>query len=99
MNPILHGLFLHPNLRGEEPICTPPLCNFKAELVEQKYLVGVVGLTLNFFLITNWGDDVTPQVDDVTILVKKRYFFSFAQVFITIRSIVQVLIFKGYFIV
>jgi len=47
-------------------------------------LVGVVGLMLKF-LILNCGDDVIPQVDDVTRLVKKR-FFSFIQVFIIISG-------------
>jgi len=39
----------------------------------------VVGLIL-IFLIINWSDNVIPEVDDVTFLVKKQ-FFSFAQVF------------------
>jgi len=46
-------------------------------------LIGVVGLILNF-LILNWGEDVIPQIDDVTFLVKKQFF---AQVFITFWSI------------
>jgi len=36
-----------------------------------------VGLILNF-LITTWGDDVIPQLDDVTFLVKKRFYVFFS---------------------
>jgi len=46
------------------------------------------------FLIINWGVIVNLQVDDVTLLVKKRLFSS-AQVFIF--HLVYVLIFKCYF--
>jgi len=40
-------------------------------------LVSVVGLTHKFFSIINWVDDVITQLDDVTILLKKRIFFFF----------------------
>jgi len=43
-------------------------------LLRTKYLVGVVGLILSF-LIINLDGDVISQVDDVTFLVKIRFFF------------------------
>jgi len=43
----------------------------------------VIGLTHNFFSIINWVDDVIAQLDDVTILVKKRIFFLLHRLFIT----------------
>jgi len=41
INPILHGLLLHGILGGGRELVV--------EFEEQKYLVGVVGLTLNLF--------------------------------------------------
>jgi len=43
---ILHRLLLHPILDGEGYF---PLCNFLSKVVEQKYLAGIVSLTLSFF--------------------------------------------------
>jgi len=60
-------------------------------------LVGVIGLTLKFFSIINWGDDFITLVDDVTFLVKKNFFF-LLRCLLPIRSIAHVWIFKGYFI-
>jgi len=59
--------------------------------MEQKYLVDVVGPILNF-LIINWSDDIIPQVDDVTFLVKKR-FFLLLRCFYQFEVIAYILIF------
>jgi len=91
----LHRLFLLPILTGRSLFAPSPYVTFQGELVEQKCLVSVASMTLNF-LITNLGDDVIPRVDDVSLLVKKRFFL--LRYLLPFQSMVHVLIFKGYFI-
>jgi len=67
-----------------------PLCNFLRRSCRTKIFRWGCRSDPNFFLIINWGDDVMPQGDDVTFLVKND-FFTFAQ----IRSIVYIFTFKG----
>jgi len=45
-------------------------------LMKQKYLVGVIGIILNFFTI-NWDYDDIPLLDNVTILEKNNFILLF----------------------
>jgi len=48
-------------------------------------------LTYSKIVIINWSDDVILQVDDVTFLVKKRFFFLSHRYLLPFRGTVYVL--------
>jgi len=76
INPILHGLFLHPILYGGGYFHAP-LCNFLRRACRTKAIIWRCWSDSKFFSNIIWGDDVISPVDDVTFLVKKTIFFLF----------------------
>jgi len=69
--------------------CFFTLCNF----LQRAYTTEMFSWPDPFFLIINWGDDIIPQVDDITLLVKKKQtiFYFCSGVLLPFRRIVYYL--------